>query len=162
MYQQKELIENLLKEYPEFVKIGKVTRQHYTPKPGPGRKPKQTNFELAFIPLNDETYELAKLPGVYIYVKDFDTKDFYIGHAGFYDDTTTGFLARWSKYKAGLNQTKVDTNSIIAEHIFSCDYEVYFAPNPQAIYKGKSEYFGEDLETLLIRKYNPILNKRNR
>ena len=162
MYQQKEQLEDLLKDYPEFVKIGEVSRQHYTPKTGRGRRSKQTTFELKFKPLSDETYELAKLPGVYIFAKLFDTRDFYVGHAGFYDSKTTGFLARWSKYKAGLNQTKVDTNSILAEHIFSCDYEVFFAPNPQAIYNGKSEYFGEDLETLLIRKYNPILNKRNR
>jgi len=162
MFQQKLSVEKLLKKYPEFVKIGEVTRQRYIPNPGRGRKPKQTDFELEFKPLDEKAYELAKLPGVYILIKLFDTRDFYIGHAGFYDNNTTGFLARWLKYKAGLNQSKVDTNSIIAEHIFSCDFEVFFSPNPQAIYKGKSEYFGEDLETKLIREFEPILNKRNR
>ena len=162
MYQQEKLIKKLLSDYPEFVNIGIVGKRTYTKKPGPGRPPKQTKFELAFIPVDNEALRLAENPGVYIYVKRYSTRDFYIGHAGIYENGKKGFLGRFSKYKSGLNQDAEDTNSVLAEHIFSCDYDVYFAPNPQAIYKGISRYFGEDLETLLIREYNPILNKRNR
>jgi len=162
MYQQEKLFKKLLVDFPEFTKIGTVKRQPYEKKPGRGRPPKQTEHELVFVPVNKNALLIAENPGVYIFVKTDETKDFYIGHAGIYESGKKGFLGRFSKYKAGLNQETEDTNRTLAEHFFSKNFEVFFAPNPQATYKGELRYFGEDLETLLIREYNPILNKRNR
>lgn len=163
MYQQAESISKLLAEYPEFLKIATVGRRKYQEPTGPGRRPKHKDFELYIEFVSDKAKKTAENPGVYIFIEQSDTRDFYIGHAGLYESSAKGFHGRWARYKGGLNQTNEDTNKTLAEHVFSRNFDVYFFSNPTANFRGDVDFYvGEDLETLLIRKYNPIFNKRNR
>lgn len=157
-YQQELKFKELLKAYPQFKKIGTFRKQRWEQK-GQGRTPKNKDFELAWIPDNDECREIAKVKGVYILVKD--SFDFYVGHAGEYNAETSGWDQRHRRYKGGLGQLKDDTNSKIAEHAAYEPFTVFYFPNPTTNINGRELYIGEAIETDCIVSFQPILNTRN-
>lgn len=162
-YQMQMSLEKILTKYP-FVEVGIFEKKPWEKLNKRGKTPRYKDYCISFAPFDDDCLEICKFPGVYILSHSYNY-DFYVGH------TETGFNKRKAKYISGLNTARKlldedkdpdsDTNSRIAQHIFSHPHKVFFLPNPTAEYFGRKLYIGESIETEIIKTFNPILNIRN-